>query len=51
MIVEEAQPFLKANGLAIDDAWLARHGQAIFAAAEFKGQLDCYEDPSRPHAH
>jgi heterodisulfide reductase subunit D len=51
MIVEEAQPFLKANGLAIDDAWLARHGQAIFAAAEFKGQLDCYEDPPRTHAH
>lgn len=41
IIVNEAQPYLKANGIEIDDDWLKRHGPDIFASAEFKGGLDC----------
>lgn len=41
IIVNEAQPYLKANGIDIDDDWLMRHGPDIFASAEFKGGLDC----------
>ena len=46
MIVDDARPYLLANGLDIDPDWLKRHGPAIFAALEFKGQLDCFEAPS-----
>lgn len=41
MIVNEAQPYLRANGIEIDDDWLKRHGPDILASAEFKGGLDC----------
>lgn len=41
MIVTEAQPYLKANGIEIDDDWLKRHGPDILASAEFRGGLDC----------
>jgi heterodisulfide reductase subunit D len=40
-IVEEAQPWLQRNGIALDSAWLERHGAEIFAVAEFKGGLEC----------
>jgi heterodisulfide reductase subunit D len=46
MIVADAQPYLKANGLDFDDAWLKQHGPDIFASLEFKGQLDCFGDPA-----
>ncbi|WP_375782707.1 heterodisulfide reductase-related iron-sulfur binding cluster [Bradyrhizobium sp. Pha-3] len=41
IIVNEAQPYLRSNGIEIDDEWLKRHGPEIFASAEFKGGLDC----------
>ncbi|MFO1110134.1 MAG: (Fe-S)-binding protein [Bradyrhizobium sp.] len=51
MIVDDARPYLLANGLDIDLDWLKRHGPAIFASLEFKGQLDCFEAPARHAAH
>jgi hypothetical protein len=52
MIVDEAQPFLKANGIEIDSEWLKQHGPAIFAGLEFKGQLECFGDPAHVnHKH
>lgn len=42
MIVDEAAPFLSANGLSIDRNWLVEHAPEIFASAEFKGGLDCF---------
>jgi Fe-S oxidoreductase len=50
MIVEEALPYLKANGLNIDAGWLEKHGPEIFALAEFKGGLDCV-GALEPHSH
>jgi Fe-S oxidoreductase len=47
MIVDDARPYLLANGLDIDPEWLKQHGPAIFAALEFKGQLDCFKAPER----
>jgi len=49
-IVEEAQPWLRRNGISLDSAWLERHGAEIFAVSEFKGGLDCLasEAPERP---
>lgn len=41
MILNEAEPYLKANGLHLDRDWLRQHGPDIFASAEFKGGLDC----------
>jgi Fe-S oxidoreductase len=49
MIVDESLPWLQANGLDIDPQWLKRHGPAIFASLEFKGRLDCFEEPAHPH--
>jgi len=40
-IVEEAQPWLRRNGIDVDSDWLRRHGPEILAVAEFKGGLDC----------
>ncbi len=51
MIVDDAQPYLRANGLTIDSDWLKAHGPAIFASMEFKGQLDCFGDPAGTHSH
>lgn len=50
MIVDDARPYLVANGLDIDPEWLKRHGPAIFAALEFKGQLACFDAPGAPRA-
>jgi len=50
MIVEEAQPLLKANGVDLESDWLKQHGPAIFAALEFKGQLDCLGGASSPQS-
>lgn len=48
-IVREARPYLEANGLDIDPAWLAAHGPEIFSVAEFRGGLDCLaQDPPAP---
>lgn len=41
MILDEAEPYLKANGLHLDRDWLRQHGPDIFASAEFRGGLDC----------
>ena len=43
MIVDNALPYLAANGLDIEPEWLKQHGPAIFASLEFKGQLDCFD--------
>lgn len=51
MIVDEAQPYLKANGLDLDSGWLKEHGPSIFASLEFKGQLDCFGDPGAGDDH
>ena len=52
MIVDEAQPFLKANGIELDGEWLKQHGPSIFAGLEFNGQLECFGDPAYPeHKH
>ncbi len=51
LIVEESQPFLKANGIEIEDDWLTKHGPAIFAQLEFKGQLDCFGEAETRHNH
>lgn len=48
MIVDDARPYLLANGLDIDQDWLKRHGPTLFAALEFKGHLDCFEAPGAP---
>jgi Fe-S oxidoreductase len=40
-IVEEAQPYLRRNGIDVDSGWLERYGPEILAVAEFKGGLDC----------
>lgn len=45
MIVEDARPFLEANGLEIDGAWLAKYGPQIFASAEFRGEMECFGNP------
>jgi heterodisulfide reductase subunit D len=41
MVVDEGQPFLRANGLAMDPARLERMLPDLFARAEFRGGLDC----------
>jgi heterodisulfide reductase subunit D len=41
-IIKEAQPFLKANGIELDDAFLEANLPAIFSGAEYRGQLDCF---------
>ncbi len=52
MIIDEAQPLLKANGIEIDSEWLLQHGPSIFAGLEFKGQLECFGDPAHAeHKH
>jgi heterodisulfide reductase subunit D len=42
LIAEEGIAYLRSNGLDINSDWLIQHGPAIFAALEFKGQLDCF---------
>lgn len=42
MIIDDAAPFLRANGVDIDPAWLRENLAEIFASAEFKGGLDCF---------
>lgn len=51
MIVDDARPYLLANGLDIEPEWLKQHGPAIFASLEFKGQLDCFQTPASHAAH
>jgi len=41
-IIDEAQPFLKANGIELDDAFLEANLPAIFARAEYRGGLECF---------
>jgi heterodisulfide reductase subunit D len=47
-VVEEAQPYLRQNGLDIDSAWLEKHGAEIFSVAEFRGGLDCLASNAPP---
>jgi Fe-S oxidoreductase len=47
-IVQEAQPWLRRNGLDIDGDWLERHGPEILAVTEFKGGLDCLAAEAPP---
>lgn len=42
MIVEQAMPYLRANGMTITADWLKTHGPDIFASAEFRGGLACF---------
>lgn len=42
-IVDEALPYLQANGMNIDPAWLERYGRELFASTEFKGGLECVD--------
>src|SRR5690606_1630771 len=46
-IVEDAQPWLPRNGIALDSGWLARHGAEIFAVAASKGGLACLSTGAR----
>ncbi len=51
-IVEASQPLLQKNGLSVDSEWLERHGEEIFAVAEFKGGLDCLAtEAPKGHSH
>lgn len=43
MMIAEAQPYLRANGVDVDDAWLKRWLPEIMAQKEFKGGLDCFD--------
>lgn len=41
-IISEAQPFLKANGIDLSDAFLEENLPAIFSGAEYRGELACF---------
>ncbi len=45
MIITEAQPYLRANGLEFSDEWLRRWLPEIFVLQEFKGGLGCFASP------
>ncbi|WP_119420995.1 (Fe-S)-binding protein [Desertibaculum subflavum] len=47
MMIAEAQPYLRANGLDLSDAWLRQWLPEIMAQKEFKGGLDCFA--AHPH--
>jgi heterodisulfide reductase subunit D len=46
MVVEEGQPFLRANGLEVDPALLERILPELFFLAEFRGGLNCLASPT-----
>jgi hypothetical protein len=42
MIVDEAEPYLRANGIDFDRAFLEKLLADVFRMAEFTGGLDCF---------
>jgi Fe-S oxidoreductase len=46
MVVEEGQPYLRANGIDVDSALLERILPELFALAEFRGGLSCFASPT-----
>lgn len=46
MVVEEGLPYLKANGIDVDPAFLERILPELFTLAEFRGGLHCFASPT-----
>lgn len=46
MMIAEAQPYLRANGIELTDDWLRQWLPEIMAQKEFKGGLNCFGAPA-----
>lgn len=45
-VVEEAMPYLEANGVQLSRAWLLEWLPQVFAHREFTGGLECFASPA-----
>ena len=45
MVVEEGEPFLRANGIKFDRTLLEKTLPEVFSNAEFAGGLECFAAP------